>query len=295
MIDLHIHTTCSDGDNTPEEILDMAEELKLEYISFIDHNTCKGYDDLHKIRHKFNGKIIPGCEVECTFMHYKLEVLCYGIDVEKFKKFLDYSFSQEVKNRQKLQEVEAAIKVFDKLGMKYNKDNLFKLDSETFGGQIIITEICRYEENKNMFPEDAWKNARIFFREYQSNSNSIWYSGKSKIYPEISEIIGNVKNCGGFTFLAHPYEYIVDDMEKFLDVLTQNSSIDGIECHHCTTNDDQIRYLENYCRKNNLYISGGSDYHGDRYKPGVNIATGTGNLNIGFDVIKDWVDKIELI
>ena len=62
MIDLHMHTTYSDGSNTVEEVLEKAEKLKLEIISITDHDNCKAYKELknEEIRSKFSGKIIPG-------------------------------------------------------------------------------------------------------------------------------------------------------------------------------------------------------------------------------------------
>ena len=60
MIDMHIHTTYSDGDKTLEEVLKMCEEKKLEYISITDHNTCKGYEDKAMYKNIFSGKIIKG-------------------------------------------------------------------------------------------------------------------------------------------------------------------------------------------------------------------------------------------
>ena len=65
MIDLHIHTTNSDGTDSVEEILKKAEKLKLNYISISDHDTCKGYDELKNIDVEsiYSGKIIPGIEL----------------------------------------------------------------------------------------------------------------------------------------------------------------------------------------------------------------------------------------
>lgn len=57
MIDLHIHTNCSDGTDTVEEVLKKAEKLKLKYISITDHDNCNSYKQIEK--GIFHGKIIP--------------------------------------------------------------------------------------------------------------------------------------------------------------------------------------------------------------------------------------------
>lgn len=63
--------------------------------------------------------------------------------------------------------------------------------------------------------------------------------------------------------------------------------IDGIEVYHSSFTKEEMKELEKYCKKNNLYISGGSDCHGDK-KPDRKIGIGYNNLNISEDVISDW-------
>ena len=90
MIDLHIHTTNSDGTDSVEEILKKAEKLKLNYISISDHDTCKGYDELKNIDVEsiYSGKIIPGIELKCYYKGRTIEVLGYNINVEKMNNWI---------------------------------------------------------------------------------------------------------------------------------------------------------------------------------------------------------------
>lgn len=75
-----------------------------------------------------------------------------------------------------------------------------------------------------------------------------------------------------------------------LDELLENYDIDGIECYHSDFTEDNIKYLNEYCEKNNFYKSGGSDYHGDN-KPTISMATGKGNLKIDTKIISNWYNK----
>ena len=85
------------------------------------------------------------------------------------------------------------------------------------------------------------------------------------------------------------FEYKFDDTIKFIDDLMQEVKLDGIECFHpSSADDDKKDILVDYARKNNLYISGGSDYHG-KLKPDIQIGIGRGNLNISENIIKDWI------
>ena len=69
MIDLHIHTSYSDGTDSLIELLEKAEKNKLEYISITDHDNCRVYDELRKIEGSkyYTGKIIPGVEIKCGY------------------------------------------------------------------------------------------------------------------------------------------------------------------------------------------------------------------------------------
>ena len=64
--------------------------------------------------------------------------------------------------------------------------------------------------------------------------------------------------------------------------------LDGIECFHPSADEEKMQILEDYARKNYLYISGGSDYHG-KLKPDIEIGVGRGNLNISKHIIEEWL------
>ena len=96
MIDLHMHTTNSDGANTVEEILKMCEEHKLEYISITDHNTCKAYyDEAFTNNNIFTGKIIKGCELNAEFQGRSIEILGYNINPDVIMEWREKYYSVE--------------------------------------------------------------------------------------------------------------------------------------------------------------------------------------------------------
>ena len=91
MVDLHIHTTYSDGTCSVKEILKQAESLKLDYISITDHDKCLAYEELKNIDIKkyYSGKIIKGIEIKCFYKGSTREVLGYDYDYEKMNLFFD--------------------------------------------------------------------------------------------------------------------------------------------------------------------------------------------------------------
>ena len=75
--------------------------------------------------------------------------------------------------------------------------------------------------------------------------------------------------------------------EEFLDVAVNEYKLDGIECFYSEFTEKQREYLKQYCINNNIYMSGGSDYHGNNKK--VKLGVGNGDLKIQLDCAKDWI------
>ena len=115
MIDLHIHTTYSDGTNTVKEVLKMCEEKKLEYISITDHDTCKQYEDKALNEKIFSGKIIFGSELHAIFNKRCLEILAYNIDIEVMNKWLEKYYSEEKLRECQVASREKLFEIFDKV------------------------------------------------------------------------------------------------------------------------------------------------------------------------------------
>ena len=150
MIDLHIHTTYSDGDKTVAEILKMCEEKKLEYISLTDHDTCKQYNDKAlKDNNIFSGKIIKGTELHAVFQKKNIEILAYDIDTEVINNWCDKYYSEDkLKEQQKIL-FKRLLDIADKHGIIYNI--LFGNENGSFNRKksiifSIISMISKYSK-----------------------------------------------------------------------------------------------------------------------------------------------------
>lgn len=294
MIDLHMHTTNSDGTDTLEEILKKANELKLEYISITDHDNCRVYNDLKKldIPKLFSGKIIPGIELKCSYNKRVIEVLGYKIDTDKMNKWLNKFYKG--KTRADLQKKYFNI-LYDKCIQKgyclSDKKNIVWNPNNDWASITIYRDLKKHKENKNLVPEDMWEDFSYFSKKYCANPEFGLYIDKSKDYPSLEEAIKGIKDCGGLAFMPHLYIYkwISDDKkEDFINDITDNYDIDGIECYYSTFTEEQTQYLLNLCEKKKLFKSGGSDYHGLN-KPNISLGKGQGNLKIPKDLISNWL------
>ncbi|MCI8471316.1 MAG: PHP domain-containing protein [Clostridia bacterium] len=287
MIDLHTHTTYSDGTDNLITLLKNAEKSNIEVLSITDHVTCEGYNELKTldVKQYFSGKIIKGCELYTSIEGQTVELLAYNIDTEIFNDKLPKIYQSESEDNK--YQYEQLLQICKKLGVKINYDKIqINFDNE-FCGDVIWKEIIKNSENKKFFDDvDSWQNSNTFYRRCMTNSKSKFFIDKSNFYPSISEVINLIKSAGGLVFIPHIYMY-GDNSIKFFEIFTKNYPIDGIECYYNSFTNSQTQFLLNYCKENNLLISGGTDYHANN-KPGIKLGIGRGNLNIPKSILKNW-------
>lgn len=291
MIDLHMHTLYSDGDTTVEEVLKMCEERKLEYISITDHDTCKQYEEEAIKNNKiFTGKIIKGTELHAVFQDKNIEILAYNINLDIINDWCKKYYSDDkLKKQQKICR-KRLLDICDKHGLKYDISKIKEPQKASeYVERPIYEEVIAHKENHKILGEFA-ESFGIFFRKGLANPESSYFMNHIEFRPKYKEVIDIIHKAGGKAFLAHPFEYKFKDTIKFIDDLRKEHELDGIECFHpSSADDDKKDILVEYARKNNLYISGGSDYHGSS-KPDIKIGVGRGNLNISKQIIEEWIN-----
>ena len=287
MIDLHIHTTYSDGDKSVEEILKMCEDKKLEYISITDHNTCKQYNDKALKNNKiFSGKIIKGTELNAVFQDKNIEVLGYDINPNIINEWCQGYYSEEKLEEQQEICYRRLLDICDKQGLKYNESQIIKPKATRYVEISIYEELMKHKENYKILGEFT-ESLGVFFRKGLANSESIYFVNRIEFRPKYKEVFDIIHKSGGKAFLAHPFEYKFKDTIEFINDLRKEKELDGIECFHPSANQEQRNILARYAKNNNLYISGGSDYHGSS-KPDIEIGVGRGDLSISKEIL-NWL------
>ncbi|MVX66264.1 PHP domain-containing protein [Clostridium chromiireducens] len=286
MIDLHIHTTSSDGSDEPKDILIKAQKLKLKYISITDHDSVNAYEKLKdiKVSNYFNGNIIPGCEFSVVHNGKPIEVLGYGLD-------LDMINSMGIVSDEKFLERENTylkkmMEVCRNLNIKYS--NNLSITGKYFATQMIHADLRKYPENEKHFTKEIWESLNAFYRTCVNNPDSPFFLDQIKSYPTVPEIADTIKKAGGKSFLAHLYGYFADDHREFLDSIISLNALDGIECYHSLHSMDNTKFLLNYCDEHNLYKSGGSDYHG-KLKPNVKLGESISDVKIPYEILEPWL------
>lgn len=292
-IDLHMHTNFSDGADEYITVLQKAEEKKLKYMAITDHDNCLVYDEIKKINLKeyFTGVLITGIELQANVMGYSIELLGYGVDTD----IINAKVKEIYMPFEKLNiiELERAYKIQVQNGMTFDDGVLERYDSsiDYYATKYLHKEMQKNISNKKFVPdEESWNSESVFFKRYTSNKESKFYVDETDLLPNADEVIKMVKNAGGLVFIPHIYQY-EENWKKILDNLVSENKIDGIECFYSTFTKEQTKYLLEFCKENNLYVSGGSDYHGNN-SPGIEIGSGKGELYVPEEHIEKWIKKI---
>ncbi|MFV0503031.1 MAG: PHP domain-containing protein [Lachnospirales bacterium] len=276
MIDLHLHSNISDGTDTVEELIAKAKKIGVNVLSLTDHDTIDGVIKAKNLCEEKNIIFINGIELTATYKSYEIHLLAYNFSV-------DNNIIKDLAN--KIKEIrntrnKKMVKKFEEIGINISLD---KLNEENKNSIITRTHFAiellkqGYAETK----EDA-------FNKYLLPERGT-YVAKNSVSAE--ECILNVHKAGGVVILAHPTKY--DFFEDIGDVIGELSaiSLDGVEAYYNDYTEEESSIIINEAQKNNLVLTGGSDYHGQN-KTNINIGIGKGNLKIASNMVYDFLNII---
>ena len=263
MIDLHLHTTYSDGDYSVRDLINILNEKKIKLASITDHNSVDAHREYRDSTYDrlYDGKMIMGSEIQTLMEDYLIEVLVYGYDLDHFKEYVDetrkkfwdfhYHAYQELLSKARA------------LGLKYQEPSR-PLENGYYCNMKFQDAIAAcYEENKGLVDERILKDHLYFYRHEFQNPNSIFYIDNSASFPKIEDLIRVAHECHGLCVLAHIDEYqSIEDKGAFLDALVHDTAIDDIECFHPSISRENTKKYMDYAKSHNLLISAGSDFHG---------------------------------
>lgn len=248
LVDFHMHSICSDGVKSPEELLRHALECNLSMMALTDHDEIDGIKALRTAQEQLDPektiKIINGCEFSADYKDKSIHILGYRFD-ETNKELRDFIEYFKSKREERIDEI---IRRCNNAGYFISKDELLKKFPKTqaYGrphiGQLLIDG--GYAKDIN----DVFKDIL--------RKDSPCYVPKVKI--EVPYIIDIIHKAGGLAVMAHPK--LVTSDEYVVEMLAYD--FDGMEVYHTKHNDDDVKRYKALAKEHNLFITGGSDYHG---------------------------------
>ena len=145
------------------------------------------------------------------------------------------------------------------------------------------------ENYKFFLNKESMKTVSSFTRNEVYNPKSPLYVNESSLFPSLNKTIDMIHASGGLAFLAHTFAYSPNIANDLLNII-DNYELDGLECFYTAFTKEQSNYLIKLCKERQMYMSGGSDFHGTR-KINHNLGIGHGNLIIDETVVENWVKR----
>ena len=184
----------------------------------------------------------------------------FNVDILSNANFIDRRTEEELLSIEK-ERLDFFKSVCNKLNIKLSADLKIHNLSEP-ANEIIKADMQKHPENNEILDELLGKNReKSFYRGHVTNPDSPFFIDFTQNLPTPREVADTIHNAGGIVVLPHVFEYKSVDNIKFLNEIYSMGILDGLECVHTRHNEEQVKYLENYCKEKGLLMSGGSDFH----------------------------------
>lgn len=264
-IDLHVHTTASDGTMSPKEVVSLATMLGLKAIALTDHDTMAGLQEAGEAAELMGISVVPGIEISSEYQGKEVHVLGYFLDPEaqKLKDYIQW-VGQSRKTRNE--------KILEKLQKKGYDITLEQLEEKFPGATLGRPHIAQ-----RLVELGAVSSVKEAFRRYLDTGRSCYVPRQ---YIPFADGVKLIRDCGGVAVLAHPLQYGYGKAELEALVKTAvEAKVTGMEILYTGYTQGDIQKLYDLAEKYTLLPTGGSDFHGDN-KPGVQLGSGDGKLAV---------------
>jgi len=283
LIDLHVHSTASDGSLSPRQILELAQKNGITAIALTDHDTIVGVKDLFNQTSPAPVDLISGVEISCAppapFKGLgSVHMLGYGFSV--YDRQLNQVLEQAVAEREKRNP--RIIEKLRGLGVDISMAEVQTRFGADQTGRPHIAELMKEKKVVGSFREA--------FDQYLGKGKPA-YVDKYKVSCEAA--IQMIRDAGGLAVLAHPglLEFEgTPGLEAFVDLLA-SAGLEGIEVFYTDHDPDQTQRYADLARKKDLLITGGSDFHGS-FNQGVDLGTGKGDLVVNTSVFTALTNRL---
>ncbi len=282
-VDLHVHSTCSDGTFTPTELVDYAIEKELAAFALTDHDSVAGLDEAIAYAKKLSltktnvPEVIPGIEFSTEYQGGDIHIVGLYIDYhsQTFLNHIDnFVHSRDLRNKK------MCTLLREGTGMDISYEKLL----EAFPNSVIT----RAHYAKYMLEHGYIKNRNEAFERYIGD-NCPYYIPREKVTP--ADAINLIRDVGGIPILAHPTLYHMGK-ERLNQMVSElkDAGLVAIEAIYSTYSSAEEREMRALADKHGLTISGGSDFHGS-IKPGLDLGVGYGKLHVPYTVLENLKNK----
>lgn len=275
-LDLHLHTTHSDGSCTPTEVVGLAHQAKVTALAITDHDITSGIPEAIAAGEQYGIEIIPGVEISSIMGSSELHILGYFLDWqgsllnERFKSLRD---SRHRRNPQIVDRLQS-------LGIDITYDEVRALAGSDSVGRPHIA--------RALMDKGVVTSAKEAFDRFLGEGKSAYVPRE---LPSPAEAIHWIKAARGLAVLAHPtWVKLTDQTLAELVRQLKAEGLDGVEVYYSTHAARQTREYLSLAQQLDLLVTGGSDFHG-LTKPDIEVGIGKGSLHIPTTLLSKMKEK----
>ena len=270
LIDLHVHSTASDGTFSPSELVRYALSKGLSAFALTDHDSVAGLDEALEAANGTSLEVIKGIEFSTVWQSKDIHIVGLDIDPKHpdFKTHLEqFLSSRDTRNVRMIEKMQK-----DGIGISMEQIQ------ERFGDTVLTrAHIARF-----LMEHGYVAQMSEAFDRYLS-PGCPYYIEREKITPQMS--VSLITSTGGIPVLAHPMLYHLSDAQlKELILALKPLGLMGIEAVYSTYSEEETTYVRNLAYETDLCLSGGSDFHGAN-KPGLDLGCGYGQLTVPYEFL----------
>jgi len=271
-IDLHTHSTASDGTYTPSDLVHYAKTKSLRALALTDHDCIDGLKEAMAAGKEIGVEVIPGVELSAKFQNGTMHILGFFVNPTD-PIFLQRLVTLQEARRQRNPKI---VQKLQDLGVKITYDEVVAASG---GGQVGRPHFACVLLKKGYV-----KTIAEAFEKYLRDGGPA-YVEKERFSPE--ESIALIHEAEGVAVLAHPLtlHLPVGELDPLLERLVK-AGLDGVEVYYGIHTPEQTAQYERLTRKWGLVPTGGSDFHGE-YKPKIDLGVGTGDLQVPYSILEE--------
>lgn len=266
MIDLHVHTTASDGQYTPTQILQMASDKNISLIAITDHDTVDGIPEAKTAAKNLGITLIAGCEININFPTGEFHLL--GLGLQEISPSLKLILENLVKNREERNHL-----IIEKM-----RADGVDITLEEIYADFPNTILGRPHFAAELVKKGIVKHRQQAFDHYLAKGRK-WYV--NRVGANLDEAIIAIKESGGAPILAHPMSLYLS-WGKLPDIINdfKERGLVGLEAFHPGARVTDCLRLEELAKKLDLVVTAGSDFHGEKIRADRKLGHTCGNKKI---------------
>ncbi len=276
-IDLHTHSSYSDGSFSPEQLVQLAREKGLRAIALTDHDTVAGVEEAVAAGKELDVEVVPGVEISAEYPPGTMHILGY---------YLETSHPELGKALRTLQQARAdrnpkIIKRLQGLGMEITAAEVLNLS----GGQVGRPHIAKALVNRGYVSSIDEAFSRYL------KKGAVAYEEKFRFPPQ--KAIAMIRRAGGLAALAHPFTLGIEKPRELTVVIgeLQEIGLEGIEVFYPNHTAEMIGLYQRIARKFDLFCTGGSDFHGD-LRNGPFLGDGGESQGLDYELLRAIQERL---